>query len=619
MTDGQVHRDLSKTWYGKERLPRVGMAPSIKGAIWEEEVEGRVHYPDMTSAMSMDFISDTTKTRGIILCSLLGIVVARLIYQCVRLIYDFESRGGPKVWPILGTTVEHLVNHHRLHDWLLTQFQKSGKSTLATPVIAGQVFYYTVDPVNIKHMLKTNFSNYPKGKLFHERMESLLGDGIFNIDGDSWRSQRKTASVEFSLKSLKDFSCASFKEYGCKLAGLCARQQYKREAVDMQDLYMRTTLDSIGKIGFGMDLGSLPKQFPLQPNEFATAFDGANEVATRRFIDPFWKIKRFFGLGGEGQMETYVDTIDKFVYTVLDQRKREYNSRGNHVRESEKPVPKISLEKSDIISRFLDLSVSGDQGPMSDKFLRDVVLNFIIAGRDTTAVTMTWMTYMLIQHQDIAYRLWEELVAFQQKHDPDYTNFSWTKAWTETEEKWGEDVVNQNRLKFFGEIMDSRIKQFADLLIHDSLKELIYLHAVISETLRLYPAVPLDPKFILKNDVLPDGTKLKAGQTIAYSPWCMGRMTSIWGPDALEFNPDRWIQDGDILRESEYKFATFQAGYRTCLGRDSAYLQIKITMAIMCRFFEFTPVDSSSEEKTYRMMATLGMAGGLQAQVRLRN
>lgn len=74
-----------------------------------------------------------------------------------------------------------------------------------------------------------------------------------------------------------------------------------------------------------------------------------------------------------------------------------------------------------------------------------------------------------------------------------------------------------------------------------------------------------DPKGINEEAVLPDGTVLKKGGMISYSPYCMARMPYIWGPDAKEFKPERWLRDGKFYPESEFKFATFQVLRFLCL------------------------------------------------------
>lgn len=73
-----------------------------------------------------------------------------------------------------------------------------------------------------------------KGETYHSYMEVLLGDGIFNSDGELWRKQRKTASFEFASKNLRDFSTVVFKEYSLKLFTILCQASFKDQQVDMQ-------------------------------------------------------------------------------------------------------------------------------------------------------------------------------------------------------------------------------------------------------------------------------------------------------------------------------------------------------------------------------------------------
>ena len=67
-----------------------------------------------------------------------------------------------------------------------------------------------------------------------------------------------------------------------------------------------------------------------------------------------------------------------------------------------------------------------------------------------------------------------------------------------------------------------------------------------------------DGKCVLVDDVLPDGTVVKKGDLVIYVPYSMGRMPFIWGPDALEFKPERFLKDGVFHSVSPFKFTTFQ-------------------------------------------------------------
>ncbi|XP_031287928.1 cytochrome P450 704B1 [Pistacia vera] len=519
-----------------------------------------------------------------------GYNVGIFMISCMVLSWIFIHRWsqrnhkGPKTWPLVGAAIEQLMNYDRMHDWLVNYLSQLRTVVVPMPFTT---YTYIAHPANVEHVLKTNFANYPKGETYHSYMEVLLGDGIFNVDGELWRKQRKAASFEFASKNLKDFSTRVFREYGLKLCSILSQASCQNQEVDMQELLMRMTLDSICRVGFGVEIGTLAANLP--ENSFAQAFDTANIIVTLRFIDPLWKIKRFLNLGSEALLDKSIKIIDDFTYSVIKRRKAE-------VEEARKN--RTNKIKHDILTRFIELSEDPDSN-LTDKSLRDVVLNFVIAGRDTTATTLTWAIYMVMTHSNVAEKLYLELKKFEDDQAE--------------EEKVSLVQYDSENLESFNQ----RATQFAGLLKYDSLGRLYYLHAVITETLRLYPAVPQDPKGILEDDVLPDGTKVKAGGMVTYVPYSMGRMEYNWGPDAASFKPERWLKDGIFQNASPFKFTAFQAGPRICLGKDSAYLQMKMALAILCRFFRFSLIPDHPVQ--YRMMTILSMEHGLKLQVERRS
>jgi len=130
--------------------------------------------------------------------------------------------------------------------------------------------------------------------------------------------------------------------------------------------------------------------------------------------------------------------------------------------------------KSDLFTRFMLLNEGGEQ-QFTDKNFRDTLLNFIIAGRDSTALTLSWFVYMITVHPHVGDKIFQELLALETELQA--VNITDNKF--ESETLSGEDDFNQ------------RILRFSELLTFDSLLKLHYLHACIMETLRLYPALPL--------------------------------------------------------------------------------------------------------------------------------
>lgn len=102
------------------------------------------------------------------------------------------------------------------------------------------------------------------------------------------------------------------------------------------------------------------------------------------------QIKRAFQLGGERQLRESVKVMDAFSYDIIARRRKE--------------PEEARLARGDLLSRFMSLKDNNGQ-PLSDKFLRDVIMNFMIAGRDTTANAMSWATYLIATHPDVESRV----------------------------------------------------------------------------------------------------------------------------------------------------------------------------------------------------------------------
>ncbi|KAK1286098.1 hypothetical protein QJS10_CPB20g01579 [Acorus calamus] len=489
-----------------------------------------------------------------------------LTFYAVKLLSG-DSVQKKRYHKLRGSVFHQIFHYNRVHDYHTDLCRRFTTFRLYHP---GCGYVYTADPANVEYILKTNFANYGKGKYNYDNMSDLLGDGIFAVDGDKWRHQRKLASHEFSTKVLRDFSSAVFKSNAVKLVGIISDLASSNQAMDIQDLFMRSTLDSIFKVGFGVELDSL-SGLNEEGRRFAKAFDESSELILRHYIDFTWKIKRFFNIGSEAKLRKNVQVLDDLVYRVI-QQKRESMSKQEY----------NSVKKEDILSRFL-IESEKDPENISDKYLRDIILNFTIAGRDTTAGTLSWFFYILCLHPNI-----QEKVAAEVKEATSATG-------------------------------DTPIADFAEGLTEKVLDKMQYLLATITETLRLYPAVPEDPKICFSDDTLPDGFTVKKGDMLCYLPYSMGRMKFIWGEDAEVFRPERWFNENGIFRpENPFKFTAFQAGPRICLGKDFAHRQIKIFAAILVHYFTFNLSDENKPVEA-RTTMTLPINHGLHLQASKRH
>ncbi|KAK3036105.1 hypothetical protein RJ639_031686, partial [Escallonia herrerae] len=490
-------------------------------------------------------------------------------------IYTGKSIKDPKYAPVAGTVFDQIFYFNRLYDYLAEIGKRHHTFRLLAPE---QSELYTTETRNIEHILKTNFENYSKGQYNQDIVTDLFGEGIFVVDGVKWRQQRKLASFEFSTRVLRDFSCTVFRKNAGKLARTISEFSAANRVFDIQDLLMKCTLDSIFKVGFGVDMNCLEGS-SKEGSAFIKAFDDSNALIYWRYVDPFWKLKRSLNIGCEASLKKNIKVIYDFVHELIRKKRVQQEMQQNCVSAND--------DKDDILSRFL-VESKKDPEEMNDRYLRDIILNFMIAGKDTTANTLSWFFYMLSKNP-----LMQEKVA------------------QEVEEVIGSHGSEASADDFVTKITD------------EALETMHYLHATLTETLRLYPAVPIDGRCAESDDTLPDGFKLKKGDGVYYMSYAMGRMTCIWGEDAEEFRPERWLKDGIFQPESPFKFIAFHAGPRICLGRDFAYRQMKIVSITLLHFFRFK-LANDTKRVTYRTMFTLHIDGGLhlravQRQVKLHH
>ncbi|KAF0891255.1 hypothetical protein E2562_009433 [Oryza meyeriana var. granulata] len=493
------------------------------------------------------------------------------------------SRGlsGPRVWPLVGS-LPGLVQHAEdMHEWIAGNLRRT-RGTYQTCIFAvpgvarrGGLVTVTCDPRNLEHVLKARFDNYPKGPFWHGVFGDLLGDGIFNSDGETWVAQRKTVALELTTRTLRTaMSRWVSRSIHNRLLPILSDAAAAGASVDLQDLLLRLTFDNICGLAFGKDPETLARGLP--ENDFASAFDRATEATLNRFIFPefVWRFKKWLGLGMEITLARSVQHVDRYLSAVIKARKPELAGSGNGKGDEASATP-----HDDLLSRFMR------KGTYSDESLQHVALNFILAGRDTSSVALSWFFWLVSTHPAVERKIVHEictiLAASRGAEDPAL---------------WIAAPIN-----------------------FEELDKLVYLKAALSETLRLYPSVPEDSKHVVADDVLPDGTFVPAGSSITYSIYSAGRMKTVWGEDCLEFRPERWLSaDGTKFKPHDsFRFVAFNAGPRICLGKDLAYLQMKnIAGSVLLRHRLSVAPGHRVEQK---MSLTLFMKHGLRMEVRPRD
>ena len=259
---------------------------------------------------------------------------------------------------------------------------------------------------------------------------------------------------------------------------------------------------------------------------FAKAFDAAQLGVTARFLNPLYQLLGPMSslLASESSLATSVAAIDRHAATIIAQKRAE-------------PPPPADAKYLDLVSRYLQVDPT-----LETSSLRDAVTNFLLAGRDTTAVCLSWSLFELARHPLVHQRLAEEVarVVGPRESAPGYEQL---------------------------------------------MKQMPYMRAFISEVLRLHPSVPWDPKEATQSVALPSGVVCPQGTTVSWVAYLTGRDAGVW-PDPMRFEPMRWVdaeQYNGGKEITQYMFPAFQPGKRSCLGKQLAYAEISFVLCKLCQ------------------------------------
>ncbi|KAL0939605.1 benzoate 4-monooxygenase cytochrome p450 [Colletotrichum truncatum] len=212
-------------------------------------------------------------------------------------------------------------------------------------------------------------------------------------------------------------------------------------------------------------------------------------------------------------------------------------------------------EKPDFLQYFIDSKTTHPEIVDESTIIGYLLLN-LIAGADTTAITMRALFYYCLKNRRIWERLEEEVVASVPADRP---------------------------------------------APHATARALPYLEAVCRETMRYHPAVSMTMERIVPKEglILPDGSLVPGGSLVGMNPYIVGRNKDVYGVDAEEYRPERWLQQDDEddeaykLRMRQWNAAdiTFGGGSRICLGRNLSLMEIYKTVPSLISRFEFELVD----------------------------
>jgi len=436
-----------------------------------------------------------------------------------------------------------------------------------------QVWLIVRDPLCIRHFLKDSFEKYSKPRPtenpFFYYFQKWVGDGIFTFshgvgssdNGHSWLTQRKIAANIFSKANFQNNMGEVFVEKSLRLSELLEREATAGRDVDIQKMFFSFTMDSITRIFWGEDADTLDNA----TCHYADAYDAAHRALVTWVRPSMAMLLQMSYLpwpfGGYGGLAWKIYEWRSPLYQDFRQACKILDSESNRIVRASREDPKLSSRR-DLLALFLQ---SEAKEKFSSAYMRDMLMNFVIAGRDTTACTLSWAFYVLCANTEVQRRLIEEI-----------------------------DAKLPDRVT-------PTLKQL-------SASSMPYLNGVIYEVLRLYPPVPSDSKTCFEDDVFPDGTKIPKGTVCFWQPYALGRDPAVYSePEAVK--PERWIP---FTAPAPHDFPVFQAGPRICLGMDMAIFEAKLVVAMLLQRYTFDLKPGEAEKIHYSGTITLAVCNSKQ-------
>ncbi|EFP13128.1 hypothetical protein CRE_07685 [Caenorhabditis remanei] len=404
------------------------------------------------------------------------------------------------------------------------------------------------DPEIVNEVFVKQFDNFYGRKLnaLHGDPEKDKKASMFMAQGFRWKRLRTISSPTFSNNSLRKVT-GTIEECSLELLRHIENQTSDGQQIDMLHFYQEFTLDVIGRIAMGQ-IGSQMFQNPLFPHVRSIFGESRQKIMMIGAVSPAmvdllkWAIQKF---GRFIPTKTDPSLIWKTVEKAVQKRIEERSKDENYPKEPQDFNDLFLDAKSDEVENDIsskDYSLKYSHAKISKRLTKDEIISqctlFIIAGFDTTALSLSFTTYLLTNHPEVQRKLQAELDR---------------------------------------ECKDSEVT-------FDNLSKLKYLECVMKETLRLYPlASPANSRTCMNDTVIGDGIRVEKGVHVVANTWAIHTDPKIWGDNANEFKPERW----ESPPNSHQTFLSFGLGPRQCIGMRLAYMEEKMLLAHILRKYSF--------------------------------
>ncbi len=397
--------------------------------------------------------------------------------------------------------------------------------------------YMITNPDDVERVLVTDDATYRKPDFQDDAIGDLLGEGLLLSEGEVWRKQRDLAQPAFRMRRLAGLDDMMTGHTQEMLDGWV-----DGDVRDVEIEMARLTVKIIVEAMFG---ATIDDERVRTVQEHLEPLGQRFEPSPLRFLIPDW-----MPTPENRRYRESIEVLEGIIDDLVAER------RGTAQADGDAPM--------DLLSILLRAKARGEQ---SDGQLRDELMTMLLAGHDTTALTLTYTWYLLSEHPAVERRVHDELDRV---------------------------VGDQNPTT-------------ADV------RRLEYVDRVLSEAMRLYP-----PVYVMfrqpKTDVRLGGYRIPADSAVMLPQWVIHR-SPRWYDDPETFDPDRWTAERRSARP-RYAYFPFGAGPRHCIGKQFSLLEAKLVLGTVARQFSLERVEDGP--LSLRGSLTMHPADGMEMRVERR-
>ncbi|KAH8102301.1 cytochrome P450 [Cristinia sonorae] len=445
------------------------------------------------------------------------------------------------------------AEHSVLHEKWIEQYGH----TISYAGMFGSPRLYTHDERALNHIM-THSMDYQKPETARFNLTSVLGAGVLVTEGEQHRQQRRIMNPAFGPAQIRDLT-SIFLEKSVKLRDLWQSELDAHGAPKRIDVLFglsRMTLDVIGVAGFNYDFNALDPSKP--PNElnsaFKTIFMGDVQLPIFGMLRMYIPALRLIPTARSRKTTSAMKVMHTIGMDLIREKKAAILAE-----KSTGGVEKRDLQGRDLLTLLIKANMATDipeSQRLSDEDVLAQVPTFIVAGHETTSTAVTWCLYALTQAPHVQTKLRDELLSVQ-----------------------------------------------TEMPTMDELNALPYLDMVVKETLRVHAPVAQTVRVATRDDEIPvgkpyrdrygverDSISVAKGDFIMLPILAINRSKTIWGEDAHEFKPERWVNPPEAVSGIPGVWGhlmTFIGGPRACIGYRFSLIEMKALLFVLVRAFEY--------------------------------